>query len=302
MHELVIYDGALSDTDLTDVCKALLKRWRMEALVPPSVRVIARPTYALVPPPKVANATVYLQWDASVTNTMSGPIQAQVDTWRPVVGPPGVYVVRFGPSSELQPKYVMSKDGRPGVDVLTGTVMSTVAASPQPLYGRAVFVVVTMHAQTTPSNRVVLGHRPFPENPPGSMLLRLETSGKMVTWLFNPNGGWRSFEYNTAVVMEQRQVWGLQYQFRKPSTIRQHVSSGGAGQAARVTMDMLGDIPNTDPGCEFSFGAARSPAVGYGGEHGNCTIHEVLLFSGPLSDGDLVAVHGHLSRKWAAVP
>ena len=180
-------------------------------VLPPTVPQVVRLDYTMVAPPMVTNATVYCQWDATVTANMSGPITLQVDTWRPVVGPPGLYMVRFGPSSELQPKFRRGRDGRGGMYLETGTVMTTVTPFPQQLYGRAVFVVATMHAQATPTIRTVLGHRQFPLDAVGSMILRMDVSRKMTSYWCVPPHNWQTVEYgSTPVVPEQRQVWGFQ--------------------------------------------------------------------------------------------
>jgi hypothetical protein len=58
--------------------------------------------------------------------------------------------------------------------------------------------------------------------------------------------------------------------------------------------------PNTT--LELTLGGYRftqSPSDN-GTEHGNCIIHEVVVFSGPLSDAELLSVTASLRTRWGA--
>jgi hypothetical protein len=69
-------------------------------------------------------------------------------------------------------------------------------------------------------------------------------------------------------------------------------SGSGVGVATRPNESV------NDPGCDLALGAFHSVGASQPLEGGNCTVHEVVVYAGPLADDELMAVHAALKRKW----
>ena len=72
------------------------------------------------------------------------------------------------------------------------------------------------------------------------------------------------------------------------------------GIETSITLGQAATAPNTT--LELTLGGHRSTqlASDNGTEHGNCIIHEVIVFSGPLSDAELLSVTASLRTRWGA--
>lgn len=99
-------------------------------------------------------------------------------------------------------------------------------------------------------------------------------------------------------------MWAFQYVQQGADVVLKHVAAGGAVEA--TTALMPGTTLPTDYTNELTLGGWRTGAVNTfnggdgGGEHGECTLHEVLITRGPLTDAELAAVHGALRSRWRA--
>ena len=70
------------------------------------------------------------------------------------------------------------------------------------------------------------------------------------------------------------------------------------GIETSITSGQAATAPNTT--LELTLGGHRSSPVAAdnGMEHGNCVIHEVVVFSGPLTDAELFSVTASLRMRW----
>ena len=67
-----------------------------------------------------------------------------------------------------------------------------------------------------------------------------------------------------------------------------------------IALGQAATAPNTT--LELTLGGHRSTqlASDNGTEHGNCIIHEVIVFSGALPDSELLAITSSLRTRWGA--
>ena len=199
-----------------------------------------------------------------------------------------------------------------------GSLLGTVTAPPVGLLGCCVFVAVTLHAQTaTPSVRTVLSTRNSAGGP-GSLTLRMDSNsatplGPMVSYADCERQRWYGSAYGpTGPPFDLPSVWAFRPVAGACAGDRRQYAPKGADVELKHLphSDARATVPDTVviPGAsipaayrnELQLGGWRGAAsdTDSGGEHGNCTVHEVVVYNGPLSDADMVGVYASLVRRW----
>jgi hypothetical protein len=194
-------------------------------------------------------------------------------------------------------------------------MMGTVSSTPASLTGRAVFIVATMHGQSNcPEQRTVISNRRSLGGA-GSITLRMLCSGPNagigpLATLAEDSGGWKDFPYSdTSHAFEEIHVWGFRAGRRhRPPSRHQYVQKGANIELKQLLRNNGGLYTVTIPAvtlsptytAELQLGGWRSVGtpLDIGGEHGNLTVHEVVVYDGALPDSDLLKVHSSLVDGW----
>ena len=239
-----------------------------------------------------------------------------IRTWAPVP-PAGATLLRLGDtlvasnfSNADGPRLRLTGSGKPGVHVPAGGLMATVQMPSLPLFGHAVFVVCTPAAVAT-GYATVLTDR-IVEPVLGQVILRMD-GPRMVMYVLHL-GGYSTFAWTLDLSADETRVWGFEFsqlgrnirmrcvptRDMDTTTVDQQDLANVLGDAALVTV-APGQLPPGALWGELQIGGWRphlSAETVPGQEHGNCLLHEIVVYPEPLSDGDMLAVYESLARKW----
>ena len=336
VHELVVYDALLTYTEATTVYTHLRAKWgvRIPELLPalsidplstppgPTEPVIARaPPYPRPTSPRYLSSlpvvgNLVVHWDASHVasrmaqdGSLSTSEGSTVALWWPVAASAGNIDIWPLIATTLGVQF-KAPAGRPGIFMPAGAMMGTVnRVTSQAGQTPFVFVVATVHAPTVSGVRHFVGMRPA-DATAGSFTLAIDTStscpqGVMRSSLYN-GSMWITTLMNCAQV-DTVMVWGFQaMQMGTDILYRQLPSQLPARGTEFLPLENTigpGQITRLDS--ELTIGGIRDirGLSVPGREHGQCTIHEVVVFDGNLSSDAARMVYRHLRKKWdVAIP
>jgi hypothetical protein len=188
IHELVIYNGLLTDTEILTVTAAMRTKW---GVLPYATQM-----------PSTQSAQVAFRWDATLADTL----QTTTAKWTQVAGTayPAIALQGSSPSS------VSRVTSPAGVYIATGALMGTVSALPVPLVGRCVVLVATLRSPATTVSRTLLALRSLTQGTkilPGGVLLNAGTA--TIVSVAGDGAGWISSWYGNVTVpaYDRPQVW-----------------------------------------------------------------------------------------------
>lgn len=206
--------------------------------------------------------------------------------------------------------------------------MGTESAAPVNLLDRAVFVVVTMHSQaSSPQVRTVFGNRSA-INGNGTIMLRMDSNNTtplapMYTYMDRDRESWYGswfgmFGSNAfGPPFEIPYVWAFQYRQAGADVELKHLPHSDKTQnSAPETIMIKNTTINAKYGSEWLLsrhhrginhrcllpsGWRNGPSpTDVGAEHGNCTLHEIVVSNAPLTDAEFVGTYKALATRWAA--
>lgn len=257
--------------------------------------------------PKVGVALL-AHWDANHTPSITETTSTSFLRWLPAEGMPDKWTLRASSATPAR----RTVNAQPGVFVPLGAMLgTTVKMQASPKYTPYVFVVFTLHDPTPPASpsapRTVVGmHRgDDPKDARGSLLrVNSERFGPVVAGMHTNTQSLLATWWGPYVpVADTTYVYGFHYGYTGDQAVLKRLPADSGNALPLPGIDTVDIPPFTNAASEFTVGGIRTPGMPMsetdnGQDNGHCTVHEIVLYDGTLSDADAKAVYKSLRAKW----